>query len=162
MKLEKIEAGSCDASPKENCVPNSAVYSKIQPCRQGRTVPPMPPVESGISVDAYCASLVPDYFDECHWVKGELGRIQVLGSPIVFVGLHSDCTIVWICATRLPRGWSDPRKTFLLRKAGGSRRGAFNYAIQLAEYVRKAAEKEAGYRDRQKAGYLAEKFGGAE
>lgn len=141
-----------DAAPGVLLAGERRIITTNRAKSQARTIPPMPPVESGISIRDYCKSLVEGgYFEECQAVTGELGPIAVIGSPIVLVGMRADCTLIWVCRTRLPRGWSDPFQTFLIRPGGG-RGGAFKYARQLAEMIRRNAEKEAAYREFQRGG----------
>jgi hypothetical protein len=159
MEHKKIEAGTCDASPNQNCEPNSAAYSKNRPETQGQTIPPMPSPESGVTIKDWRELLIAaGLFKAVEVVDGELGPIAILGSPRVCVGFRNDCTLVWICPSRMPSGWSDPFRIFLHRpgKVSGE---AIRYGVSLAKMVRAAAEKAQERRDRQKAAVLREKFG---
>lgn len=158
MKLEK-EAGSCDASPNENCVLNSAAHSKKSPNRQARTIPQMPASESGVALASWRENLVrDDYFEAVEIVAGDLGPIAAIGSPLVCVGFGPNWTMVWICPSRMPWGWSDPFKLFLQPRSAA----ACRYAVALAEKIRIAAEAEQERRERHKTEILREKLGGGQ
>lgn len=165
MKLEKIEAGSCDTGSNENCVLDQRSHSKKPSEKQRRIIPPMPHPASGITLASYCEGLVRDgYFEHVEIVSGEIGPIHVLRSrdnsahsPRVGVGFCHNATCVWICSTRLPWGWRDPFQIFY---RGNHRGAAVAYATKLANKVRLAALAEQERLERRRAARLREMGGG--
>lgn len=122
---------------------------------QGPSFPPIPAPDSGISIAAWCAGLIRDgYFKSVRVVDGALGPIGLIGSPLVCFGVGASWTAVWV--ERLPTGWSDPYRLFLAPNG----KEAKAYALRLAEAIRTAAFNEEARREKLKAAYLREKFGG--
>lgn len=162
MKHEKIEAGACDTRPSNLVASDQLTLSKNSPGKQSRTIPLMPSPESGESIGDWHQRLVREgYFErvEVLGLDGDLGPIELLadrgnGAPFLCVGFHRHCTLVWICPTRIPRGWGDPFKTFLLRPGQVASAEGIRYARALAEKMRDAANREAARRDRKKTAHL--------
>jgi hypothetical protein len=116
----------------------------------------MPAPDSGITLAAWRETLVRDgYFEAVEIVSGDLGPIAAIGSPRVCVGFGPSWSVVWICRSRMPWGWSDPFKLFLRPRSPA----ACKYAVALAEKLRVAADAEQARLERREAAYLREKFG---
>jgi hypothetical protein len=152
MRQEKIEAGSCDASPNENCVSTAQTYSKnASKNPPAKRLPPMPDGRSETTVNDWRMLLVEQgYFERADVVRGDLGPIHVLNSPRVVVASRGGSTWVWV--DNQPWGWSDATKEFLRVPS----KAALRYAVELATRLRDEAQREFDRRERLKSARLAE------
>lgn len=143
MKHERIGASAPDASPGVLLAREPELDSKTTPesPRKPAAIPAMPEHPGGIS-DWRKQVVALGFFNSALVVTGELGPIEVIGSPRVVVAVRADSTFVWLA--NQPWGWNIPTREFLKRNS----KAANSYAVELATKVRDEAQREHDRRER--------------
>jgi hypothetical protein len=154
---QQTSEASAKAGPGVHCGgPGS--YSGNGAKKQRRSIPPLPDVETGITVAQWRQSLVDQgLFRAVELVSlDELGPVGLIGGVRVCIGFCDAQTYVWL--ERRPWGsqWANANLFFIDRDHVQSGVG---YALKLARSIRKVALAEQGHQERRKEARRREKYG---